>query len=194
MTTIKEIHRTSAELRRLKDRIDVTVKTRWDSRSHQAEWERACVEFQQRGDSLYFPGGSETLGRVRRNDPDALDAAVKFLAADPYHFRSGYMKEYLWRWLQHCTLTPAHRSSLERAGLLYLERGITREFWSMCKAMARLGRPEFWSKVTAEAQVVGTPQAFRAFCMLTYGANIHAGANLRRSVHRSWISKKYGGL
>ena len=193
MASLKQIQRNSAELCRLNDRINVTVKTRGDSPSHRADWERACAEFHQRIDGLAFPGGSETLGRVRDNDPGALDAAVKFLLADPYHFRSGYIKEYLWRWLQHCKLSLSHRNSLESAALLYLERPISREFWSMCKAMARLGRSEFWSKVSARASAIGTPEAFRASCLLTYGANVHAGANLRRSIHHSWLKRKYGG-
>jgi hypothetical protein len=193
MASLKQVQRDSAELRRLNDRINATIKTRGDSPAHRADWEHACAEFHRRIDSLAFPGGSEALGRVRYNDPNALDAAVKFLVADPYHFRSGYIKEYLWHWLQHCRLSPSHRNSLESAALLYLERRISREFWSMCKAMARLGRSDFWSKVAARAQVIGTPEAFRASCLLTYGANVHAGANLRRSIHRSWLMRKYGG-
>lgn len=192
MISLKQIQRNSAELRRLNERIHETFKRRGDSPAHRADWEGACEEFHARFDGLSFPGGEEALGRVRCNDPGALDAAVKFLAADPYHFRSGYTKEYLWHWLQHCKLSPSQRDALEAAALVYLERRISREFWSMCKAMARLGRSGFWSKVSARTQLIGTPSAFRAFCLLTYGANIQAGSNLRRSIYGAWRHRKCG--
>jgi len=193
MVTVKQIQENSSELRRLNERINTTFLSRSNSPELRAEWERACAEFHQRFDALAFPGGSERLSRVRANDQTALRAAVMFLEADPYHFRSGYLKEYLWHWLQHCSLSSSDRARLEIAALLYLDRRISREFWSMCKAMARLGRADFWSRVSARAQVTGTPEAVRALCLLTHGANVHAGANLRRTIYRSWLMRKYGG-
>lgn len=132
------------------------------------------------------------LSRVRGNDPIALEAAVRFLLADPYHFRSGYLKENLWRWLQRCTLSASVRNRLENAALLYIDRRISREFWSMCKVMARLGSSDFWSKVSIRAQAHGTPEAIRALYLLTFGADIHAGAKLRHSIYRAWLARKYG--
>lgn len=193
MLSLKQIQKNSAELRRLNERINVTVRSRSNSLEDRAEWDHACAEFHERFDTLAFPGGSEMLQRVRKNDPDALEAAVSFLVADPHHFRSGYLKENLWRWLQHCTLSASARNRLEKAALLYLDRRISREFWGMCKAMARLGGSEFWTKVSIRAQAQGTPEAYRALYLLTFGADIHAGAKLRRSIYRAWLSRKYGG-
>ena len=192
MLSLKQILENSAELQRLKDRVHTTVLARGNSPEERAEWERACSEFHQQFDRLAFPGGFATLRRVRENDPAALEAAISFLAADPYHFRSGYLKEYLWRWLPHCNLSPSALSHLESTSLRYLERRISREFWSMCKAMARLGRSDFWCKVSLHAQATGTPEALRALCLLTHRADVHAGARLRRTVHRSWLKRKYG--
>jgi hypothetical protein len=193
MRGIKSILAKSAELRILSERINETVQTRGDSPQKQQEWSDACEEFHRRFDSLSFPGGSATLSRVRANDPDALEAAVNFLLADPYHFRSGYLKEYLWCWLQRCELSRSARSRLEHAALSYLDRQISREFWSMCKFMAGHGGSTFWTDVTARAHAAGSPQAFRAVLLLAHGADIHAGARLRREVHRSWLMRKYGG-
>lgn len=194
MVSVNRILEASAKVRHLDDRIRQAVRNRSRSPQDREEWERACAEFHQRFDSLAFPGGSDSLRRVRADEPRAVEAAVIFLLADPYHFRSGYLKEYLWHWLQHCTLSLSARARLERAALQYLDRRISREFWSMCKAMARLGRSEFWSAVADRSQAAaGKPEAFRAICLLTYGADIHAGASLRRSVWREWLMRKYGG-
>lgn len=90
------------ELRRLNERIKTTVLSRGNSSKEKSQWEQACVEFHRKFDRLVFLGGSEMFNRVRQNDPAALEAAVRFLEADPYHFRSGYLKDYLWRWLPRC--------------------------------------------------------------------------------------------
>ncbi|GAA5081865.1 hypothetical protein GCM10025759_32680 [Lysobacter panacisoli] len=190
MVSLKRIRESSAEIRRLNERIGQTVLTRSNSPAEREAWERACAEFHQRFDSLAFPGGHEVLDRIRADDPSAVEAAVSFLVADPYHFRSGYLKEYLWRWLPHCSLTSSARTRLEHAALKYLDRRISREFWNMCKAMALLGRSEFWATVCAKSQIVGTPEAFRAVCLLTYGADVHAGARLRRSIYHGWMTRK----
>lgn len=192
MPSQSQILKNSAELRRLSDRIHETVRTRSNSQEDRAEWQHACAEFHQKFDSLCFPGGAEMFSRVRENDPAALEAAIRFLVADPYHFRSGYLKENLWRWLRHYRLSISARNRLEKAAFLYLDRRISREFWSMCKAMAHLGGSEFWAKVSLRARTQGTPEALRALYLLTFGANIHAGAKLRHSIYRAWIEHKYG--
>jgi hypothetical protein len=117
---------------------------------------------------------------VRSGDPAAVDAAVQFLLADPYHFRSGYLKERLWRWLANLPLNASARNRLERAALSYLDRRICREFAMMCKAMPRIGRVQFWSQVAARALPAdaGSDAASvkRAALLLAYGSNVHAGA------------------
>jgi hypothetical protein len=193
MLSIKQIHQNSEELRRLNERMRATVLLRDKSPIDRVQWKQACDEFHRRFDSLAYPGGLKMFERVRVSEPAALETAIRFLVADPYHFRSGYLKDYLWRWLKHCKLSTSARKRLERAALAYLDRRISREFWTMCKTMARLGSSEFWSKVSVRAQVTGTPEAFRALCLLSHGANVHAGARLRRAIHSTWRMRKYGG-
>jgi hypothetical protein len=193
MLSIKQIKDNSEELRRLGARVQETVLQRGRSEAHKAEWERACAEWHARFDRLSFPGGSELLDRVRENDASAVEAAVRFLVADPYHFRSGYLKQELWRWLAHCDLATSARNRLEQAALSYLDRRISREFWTMCKAMARLGSSQFWLKVSLKAQAADGPEATRALYLLSHGADVHAGARVRRSVYREYIERKFGG-
>lgn len=183
MLTIKKILANSAELTRLQSRIRETGLLRGRSPDDRAQWQHACADFHARFDSLAFPGGSKAFtGQLKENE-EALATAVRFLLADPYHFGSGYFKEVLWNRVRQCDVPPSMVDSLERAALLYLERRISREFWSMCKTMSRLGRSAFWRKVSSRAQITGTPEAIRALYLLTYGADIHAGAELRRSIN-----------
>jgi len=143
--------------------------------------------------SLIYPGGLEMFRRVKEQDPYAIEVAIRFLIADPRHDSSGYLKQDLWRHLAHCNLSISNQNQLERAALNYLKRRITREFWNMCKTMSRLGRTGFWIKVSDVAQAGNSPEATRAYFLLVHGANIHAGAKLRRAVYMSYIRKKFGG-
>jgi len=175
MNSLERISQDSKEVNRLLARINALVLERDASPTLRAEWQAACEEFYARYDSLCFPGGAAMLERVRGGDHSALEAAVQFLLADPYHFRSGYLKERLWRWLAHLPLNASTIGRLERAALAYLDRRICREFWAMCKTMARIGRTQFWSQV-AERALKGD---VRATLLLAHGANVQAGARAR---------------
>lgn len=189
MQSLDRIQQNSQEINRLLARINALVQERHVSPAQRAAWQAACEDFYARYDSLCFPGGAAMLERVRSGDPLAVDAAVSFLLADPYHFRSGYLKERLWRWLARLPLSARARGGLERAALAYLERRICREFWAMCKAMARIGSAGFWRDAALRALPAAgaAPGALarRATLLLAYGANVQAGALARHRFYQS---------
>lgn len=191
LLSIKQIKRNSDELRTLKERIRTTYAERRRSSEHTAEWEQACAEFHSRFDALSFPGGNAVFERVRQNDPDALEAALRFLVADPYHYRSGYMKEYLWKWLAHRNLSKSAVKRLEQAALGYLDRRISREFWAMCKTMAHIGTTAFWLNVASKVQSREPLEATRAYYLLIHGADLHSGVRIRRAINEACLARKY---
>ena len=191
MASIDEVRLNSAELTRLLERVKSTSVTRGDSSECREDWSRACSDFHEQFDRLAFPGGNEGRAKAREGDAAALKTAIVYLIADPRHFRSGYEKEDIWGWLKRSKLTISQVALLERVALGYLDRRISREFWGMCKAMARIGRAGFWAQVAERARLNGTPEAFRAVFLLSYGASIHAGAWNRRLLYRSVILQKY---
>jgi hypothetical protein len=192
MRSFEQIRNDSAELRSLNARIHTTCLERDKSKAHREIWSQACSEFHSRYDSLSFPGGSQVLSRVRQNDPRALEATLRFLEADPYHFRSGYLKQDLWRWLARCELSVPGKARLENAALAYLDRRISREFWAMCKTMSVLGSSRFWIAVSNAALEADSPRARRALYLIVHGANIHSGARMRREFYMSLVQQKYG--
>jgi hypothetical protein len=46
-------------------------------------------------------------------DSAEIETAISFLEADPYFFRSGYMKEEMWGRLKKAQLSPKQLSRLE---------------------------------------------------------------------------------
>jgi hypothetical protein len=187
LPSLTQIQASSSELNSLNRRFLAAVPERGEL------WRDLCEEFHRRYDELYFPGGSAALRKVREQDPSAVESAVRFLLADPYHFRSGYVKEYLWRWLVHIQLTSCQRTKLEQAALKYVERKVSREFWSMAKAMHRLGRPEFWMLVGSRVNSAKEPERSRALLLLLFGANVHTGAMARQRIFRRWLMENFGG-
>jgi len=188
MMSIERIQKNSKEINRMLAQINALVQQRHLSQAQRAQWLAACEEFHSRYEYLCFPGGGATLARVRFGDPDAVETAVQFLLADPYHFRSGYLKGRLWRWLANLQLNPGARDRLERAAISYLDRRICREFWVMCKAMPRIGGTHFWSQI-AERTLTSDDAAIvqRATLLLAHGANVHAGVLARRRFYRPML-------
>lgn len=190
MVSARHILRNSEELNRLTSRVNALARERPRSEAHS----EACREFHARFDTLVFPGGAALFNRVRQHDPQALDAAIAFLLADPIHFRSGYLKEYLWRWLVHCPLTGSMRSQLEHAALRYLDRKASREFFAMCKFMHRRGRDKFWSSVSTELLSSDIEKVRRAELLLLHKGSLFAGAMARRRIMRSRAQERYGRI
>lgn len=192
MVSLGHILRNSAELNRLQSRIDETFLERQLSREHLLAWSEACKEFHRNFDRLVYPGGAEMLDRVRRQDPSAIDAALAFLQADPIHFRSGYLKENLWRWLVHCSPNGAMRTRLERAALGYLDRPLKREFAAMCRAMHRLGREGFWMSVSQALLSSDASRVRRAELLLIHKGSLYAGAIARRELWEQSLRSRPG--
>lgn len=167
MLSQSQILKNSAELRRFSELIHTTVRTLSNSPEDRAQWEDACAEFHRKFDSLCFPGGAEMFNRVRKNDPEALEAAIRFLVADPYHFRSGYLKENLWRWLRHYRLSTSARNRLEKAAF-------------------SVSRSSYIKRVLEHVQGHAPVRGYRLL-----GQGIFAGANSRKPRSPSCLVPSY---
>lgn len=183
----ERIKSNSAELNEINRRISQASPER------RTEWQAAVTEFHARFDELVYPGGGAMLNKVRAGDRVALELALRFLEVDPMHFRSGYLKEHLWRWLAHLALSRPVRRRLEAAALAYLDRRVSREFWAMAKTMHRIAGSDFWLKVANAAESAESPRNLRALYLLVHGADLHAGAMVRRQLFHKWLQEHYGG-
>ena len=187
LPSLDQIRAASDELNQLYERLSASVEERGQL------WTDLCNEFHRRYDQLSFPGGAASLSKVRERDPVSVELAVRFLLADPYHFRSGYTKQYLWRWLVRIPLSRHQRGMLEQAALKYIDRKVSREFWNMAKAMHKIARPGFWLEVGSRVDSADQCKHRRALLFLLFGANIHAGAKARCNIHRGWLKQNFGG-
>ena len=103
----KTIRKNAAEIVRLHDRIQETVRHRQESPKKRLEWEQACAEFHRRYSNLAFPGGYEgALERIASGDPNTVEVAICFLECRPYFFRSGYMFKDILRRCRRAPMSP----------------------------------------------------------------------------------------
>lgn len=191
MEKIDNILASSAMLNELQNHIRATFKDKNKSAEKRALWLTACQNFHEAFDDLFFPGGYATFLKMRKNDPHAIEVAINFLVADPVHFRSGYLKEELWRRLPRWSTSDMARIAIEAAALSYLDKTIRRDFWYMCRAMSRVGSPSFWQHVAQRTDHTDSSVAKRASYLYAYKAGIDCGERLRKQIYYQIHYQKY---
>lgn len=118
----EEILRNARRVNELKARIDETVKFRDKNEHKRKEWQNACYDFHKEYNSLAFPGGYEgALERLLDGDPKTMEAAICFLEARPYFFRSGYMFKDLLRKAKKAPLSEDQRKRFNEVYDVYIK-------------------------------------------------------------------------
>lgn len=102
----------------------------------------AAEVFHKAVTAAYPPGFWEDFYRLRDGDPAGLERAVRFLEADPWFFRSGYVKADLLRFIKRTDLSPAYRRRLRRVLLAAVSHRDRREFRYYCRLARTLDDPE----------------------------------------------------
>jgi len=72
---------------------------------------------------------------------------VDFLAADPYFFRSGYLKAEVIRAIRKVQIPPAQADRLRRVALDVLDAGDRREFRHYCRLARKVCSPELEAEI-----------------------------------------------
>lgn len=138
----------AATLRALKNQIDAAFTNRQRDESHYGEWADACQRFHLSFDRLAFPGGLEReLTLLKCGDAQAVEMAVRYLEADPWYFRSGYIKEQLLKELKGTALREDQRHRLRAVILERINKGCGREFRRYCRLARTLTTTEFAQRV-----------------------------------------------
>ena len=106
------IQRRAAELERLRADVHRLFDARDGTEPAQRAWSEAAKAFGEALRSFYRP--YDLGSRIRSGDRAAIDDAVRFLEADPWCFRSGYVKAELMGALANCRLPGNAKDRLRR--------------------------------------------------------------------------------
>src|SRR5205807_7166508 len=105
----------AAELRRMKEAAEAAWLRRGEGDLQLKVWREALERFHSAYGELAFPGGIEKAFLLLvKNDPEGIEMAVRFLEADPWYFRSGYIKADVLRLLRASPLTEEQRKRLRQ--------------------------------------------------------------------------------
>jgi hypothetical protein len=120
---------------------DRRMKSAWHERSSSEEarvaWVDAGSDLNDAVELLY-DGLGAAIGKSKLGDSDAAEYLVAFLEADPWCFRSGYMKERILAALQRAELSGLQQERLRNVLLNAVDAGYRREFRSSCRLAKRL--------------------------------------------------------
>lgn len=171
---------------RRNDVLEAAYRARDGSAEHDAAWRDAADAFHRAVNALYEPFTG--IGRrIRDGDRAAIDEALRFLEADPWCFRSGYLKEELMTALANTTLPDDLRGRVQGVVLHHLANREPR----LLRPTGRLAA-NVWDEALAREVIQlgedGTPEQRE-----DAGALLRAVEHKYRSLAGGWRKAHEGG-
>jgi hypothetical protein len=124
------IEANAAELRALEEEVH---RTR-EKFGRGEEWSEASRRFFAAFDRLAFPGGlARAIKQLPEDDLAIIETSVRFLEADPWFFRSGYIKADLLKHLRQAPLTEDQKLRLQKVIIDRIYGEDRREFKNYCR-------------------------------------------------------------
>ena len=122
--------------------VNESAKRRDESPDAYRRWTQAVESFHDAWHFMYPFEFLEQVRRLRGAATKQVDDAITFLEADPWCFRSGYVKEDILRRLQGVPLAKEHEDRLRKVMVHAVDVGNRREFKWHCRLARRLDNPE----------------------------------------------------
>lgn len=150
----------------------------WKERAKDAEEARGAIKTSPRAPELierfhnaieaaYPPGFWEQYDRLKNGDARGVEMAIEFLEADPWFFRSGYIKANLARFLKHVTLSNQQVRRLEKVLVKIVDERNTQEFRNYCRLACIIATSELIEALKERLADKRLPRRLRATWMLS---------------------------
>ena len=150
----------------------------WKERAKDAEEARRAIKTSPRAPELierfhnaieaaYPPGFWEHYDRLKNGDARGVEMAIEFLEADPWFFRSGYIKANLARFLKHVTLSNQQVRRLEKVLLKIVDERNTQEFRNYSRLARMIATPALIEALKESLADERLPRRLRATWMLS---------------------------
>lgn len=169
--TVEDVRKVERDMNRLSDRVHESYLTRGRSTAHREEWKQACEAFRSYTHPLFRLLAPEVLAGLRAGDIGWRREALLFLEADPWFFRSGYMKEKLLRALKRVAPSVEESGRIVDILLAVVDSRDRREFREYCRLAAHAGTDSLRAGLAARLQSGDARLRRRAAIMLTYLSN-----------------------
>ena len=140
----------------------------WDGLKSDSNYQRLQEEARAARDELHTPEFEAALDGLKYGDASGAEYAIAYLEADPWYFRSGYLKGRIARWLRQVELNERQRERLRAALLAALHKGSRYEQVEYRKLARRLDTPAFRDELGKLARSKDDGIAHRATLMLRF--------------------------
>jgi len=158
----------AAEVESLDEALDRAYAARDGSAAANTAWAEAAAAFRSALDAFYAPY-DEVLGGVRAGQSGAIEQATKYLVADPWCFRSGYLKAELMHALANTSLPKGVITPLREVVLHRIAHPQPRLLRYAAQLAANLWDQDFEAQIT-RFEVEGSAQERQAAARLAAGA------------------------
>lgn len=157
MLTIAQILETERVMNKYTQKIHQTFHKRRESDGAWQEWSDTCRAVHRIKLPTDFLWSDEHRDKVRSGDREAIDDTIVYLEADPWYFRSGYLKEWLLDNLRKAPLNEENKSRLRKVILNVAAGRNRREFRRYCLLAKKVTNEDFERTVKekAEARIAG---------------------------------------
>jgi hypothetical protein len=95
----------------------------WDELTANPEYQRLQGEARRAREALHTPQFEAALEMLQLGDPSGAEYAIAYLEADPWYFRSGYLKARITRWLRQVKLDEPQQERLRQVIVEGIQRG-----------------------------------------------------------------------
>lgn len=135
-------------------------------RSPGSDLEAARTTYQLAWSALYSPEFLDQVQSLKRGDAAAIECGVAYLEADPWHFRSGYLKQDIARYLRHVPLSESDKQRLRAAILAAIAKGQREDLKEYIRLARVLDTPAFRTTLQSMAKKSDEGTKWRAERML----------------------------
>jgi hypothetical protein len=154
--------------------------TYWEDLKSDPEYQRLQDEARLAREALHTPEFESALEMLQLGDPSGAEYAIAYLEADPWYFRSGYLKGRIARWLRQVDLDDGDRERLRKVIVAGIQKGSRYEQVEYRKLGRRLDTEEFRANLRKLAGSKDEGIARRASLALkACGLNDTPGRDLR---------------
>jgi len=131
------------------NRLASQLRFRPPADAHVWDVHRATAgRFYEAVEAAYPPGFWDDYQCLVRGEAKGVESAIRFLEADPWFHRSGYLKEKLIRHIKPPMLTPNFTARLQNVVLAMVERRNGQEFRAFCRLACKVDAPALREQLT----------------------------------------------
>ena len=133
-----------------------------------ALWNEVRHRWQEAQESVTPHGFWDDFQKLKARDASALESGIAFLEADPWFFRSGYIKEWLTTFIRRLPLSTEQEKRLRRVVLHIAKTRGGREFRYFCRLARRVANAELCQELQELSHSDDANVRRRATWMLDY--------------------------